>query len=55
VKKAILDSATRFPDRMVLQPGSGAKVPFADLSITGGVVNAVAALRLAGEMAAKMN
>jgi hypothetical protein len=31
----------------VIRPNTDQKVPFADLSITGGVVNAYAALKLA--------
>lgn len=54
VRDIILESATRHTDRLVLRPGSetGEKVSFGALSATGAVVNAYAALRLAGERAA---
>jgi subtilisin family serine protease len=54
VRQIILDSATRY-DRPALVPGTqtgaptGATVPFASLSVTGGIVNAYAALRMAAE------
>ncbi len=52
VREIILDSATRFPDRRVVRPGEeGAPVAFAELSATGGVVNAYEALRLAEQRA----
>ncbi len=49
VKRIILESATKYGDRMVVRPGSrnGERVRFGTLSVTGGVVNAVAALRMA--------
>jgi subtilisin family serine protease len=54
VRKAILDSATRLPDTMVAKPGGdGEMVRFGELSATGGVVNAHAALKLAAELAAR--
>ncbi|HEX2091477.1 MAG TPA: S8 family peptidase [Longimicrobiaceae bacterium] len=53
VKQVILESATRYPDQRVLRPGSeGEQVRFGELSATGGVVNAYAALRLAEQRAA---
>jgi subtilisin family serine protease len=53
VKRIILASATRYTDQMVVRPGSskGEHVPFGSLSATGGIVNAYAALRMAGEVA----
>ncbi|HEY8311105.1 MAG TPA: S8 family peptidase, partial [Gemmatimonadaceae bacterium] len=50
VRQIILDSAKRY-DRPALQPGAptGVTVPFASLSVTGGIVNAYAALRMAAE------
>lgn len=52
VKRVILETATRMPDRMVLRPGDGgATVRFGDLSATGGIVNAYAALRMAAQLA----
>jgi len=55
VKKIILDSATRYTDRSVLRPGDGEHVPFGSLSVTGAVVDAVAALRMAQQMADRKN
>ena len=46
VKRIILESATRV-NATVARPGDGARVPFATLSVTGAVVNAHAALRMA--------
>jgi subtilisin family serine protease len=53
VRQIILDSAKRY-DRQSLLPGgdSGALVPFASLSVTGGIVNAYNALRMAQERSA---
>jgi subtilisin family serine protease len=50
VKQILLDSATRY-DRPALLPGvrTGVTVPFASLSVTGGIVNAYNALKLAQE------
>ena len=51
VKRIILQSASRYPSQMVTKPGTGADatlVPFGTLSATGGIVNAYAALRMAG-------
>lgn len=52
VKRVILDSATSYADTMVVRPGSqtGEKVRFGDLSRTGGVVNAYAAVKAAMAM-----
>jgi subtilisin family serine protease len=57
VKRIIIESATRMPDRMTLQPGSdsGTKVPFGSLSATGGIVNAYNALRLAEQAVKRSN
>ena len=51
LKRIILASATRYTDQMVVRPGSlkGEHVPFGSLSVTGGIVNAYAALRMAQE------
>jgi subtilisin family serine protease len=61
VRQIILDSATRY-DRPALAPGAPTgtptgtptreTVPFASLSVTGGIVNAYAALRMAAERSA---
>ena len=52
VKRIILQSVTKYPTLMVLQPGTetGEKVAFSTLSVTGGVVNAYNALKLAEDM-----
>ena len=52
VKRLIMDSATRYADQKVLKPGAenGEMVPFGSLSITGGVVNAYSAVKLAEQM-----
>jgi hypothetical protein len=50
VRKIILQSVTRV-DQQVVRPGEGGgKVPFASLSVTGGIVNAYNALKLADEV-----
>jgi subtilisin family serine protease len=53
VRQIILDSATRY-NRPALAPGerSQGMVPFASLSVTGGIVNAYNALRLAQDRSA---
>jgi subtilisin family serine protease len=53
VRQIILDSATRY-NRPALAPGerSQGTVPFASLSVTGGIVNAYNALRLAQDRSA---
>ncbi|HEX5438325.1 MAG TPA: S8 family serine peptidase [Gemmatimonadaceae bacterium] len=52
VKHIILSSATSYAADTVTQPGSqnGAQVPFGSLSVTGGIVNAYAAIRMAEQM-----
>lgn len=56
VKEIILETATPFPAVMVLLPGgSGERRAFSELSATGGVVNAYAALRRAAEITASRN
>ncbi|HKP74594.1 MAG TPA: S8 family peptidase [Longimicrobiaceae bacterium] len=48
VKDILIQSATRFPNQNVVRPGeNGPAVPFAELSVAGGVVNVYNALRLA--------
>jgi len=48
VRRIILESATPMRDAMVARPGpDGGKVRFGDLSVTGGVVNAYNAIRMA--------
>ena len=52
VRKVILDSATRYADQQVIAPGEAGRRRFGDLSVTGAVVNAFEALRLAEQTAA---
>ena len=53
VKDIIIQSATRFPNQSVVRPGEGGqRVPFAQLSVSGGVVNVYNALRLAEQRSA---
>ena len=52
VKRIILETATPYAGRRVVRPGSdGDRVDFAELSATGGIVNAFAALRMADQVA----
>ena len=52
VKRIILDSATRHAERPVTRPGDGdGRVPFGELSATGGIVNAYEAVRMAERIA----
>ena len=46
VKSILMESATRFPDRVVYKPGSNEGILFSELSSTGGIVNLYDALRL---------
>lgn len=50
VKRIILESATRYADQMVARPGGEGTVRFGDLSVTGGVVNAYEAVKLAEQL-----
>lgn len=50
VKEVIMASAKKQTDLMVAQPGSGAEVPFSDLSVSGGIVNLEAAVEMALKM-----
>jgi subtilisin family serine protease len=56
VKHIILASATRHTAQQVVQPGSatGDEVPFGSLSVTGGIVNAYAAMRMAAQMSSAL-
>ena len=49
VRAVLMDSATRYTDTEAGQPGEGATVRFGTLSVSGGVVNAAEAVRLAME------
>ncbi|HEX6940962.1 MAG TPA: S8 family peptidase [Longimicrobiales bacterium] len=54
VKRILLESATSYADQPVVRPGTeGERVAFGQLSATGGVVNAYAALRMAEQLAAQ--
>lgn len=53
VREIILSSATRQPTQPVSRPGNGTTVAFGELSRTGAVVNAPAALRRAAERAGR--
>ena len=54
VKRIILASATRYTDQMVIRPGAaGGRVAFGTLSVTGGIVNAYAAVQMAEQEAGK--
>ncbi len=50
LKEAILESAKPLQGMMVVKPGSKDKVDFTTLSKTGGVVNALEALKIASKM-----
>lgn len=51
VKKIIMQSASRHTDQKVNKPGAdGEKVSFGSLSVTGGIVNAYTAIKMADEM-----
>jgi subtilisin family serine protease len=49
VRKIIVSSVSKY-DQMVKRPGGDEKVPFGTLSVSGGVVNAFNALKMAEEM-----
>jgi subtilisin family serine protease len=52
VRRVLLESSTRLGDHMVARPGKDDNtIRFGDLSVTGGVVNAYGALKLAAERA----
>ena len=55
VKYVIEHSVTKFPGLMVKKPGSDKMVPFSSLSVTGGIVNAYSALKLAATLQGKRN
>jgi subtilisin family serine protease len=50
VKRIIMSSVSKHSDQQVIQPGSDSKVPFGSLSISGGIVNAYNALKMAEEV-----
>lgn len=47
VREVLTESSRKFGDLEVIKPGSDEKVKFSELSITGGLVNAVEAVKLA--------
>ena len=47
VRQILLDSSRRYLDYTVPRPGDGQPVTFSALSVTGGVVNAAAAVEAA--------
>jgi len=52
VREVILQSATRYAEQSVARPGAeGERVPFGQLSATGGIVNLYEALKLAQQRA----
>jgi cell wall-associated protease len=54
VKRILMATVTTFPDQQVARPGEGATmVPFASLSISGGIVNAYEAVKMAQRETAK--
>jgi cell wall-associated protease len=53
VKYVIEHSVVKFPGLMVKKPGSDTMVPFSSLSVTGGIVNAYDALKLAATIKGK--
>jgi hypothetical protein len=46
VKRIIIASAVRYPNQNVERPGGGS-VKFGELSVTGGIVNAYQAVKMA--------
>ncbi len=50
VKKIISASVSNYGGQMVVRPGDKERVPFSSLSITGGIVNAYNALKLAEQV-----
>lgn len=52
VKQVIMESAVR-ENKKVKEPGSDVLVPFSQLSVTGGIVNAYQAIQLASKMKGK--
>jgi subtilisin family serine protease len=52
IKKILLASTAKYPTQIVLRPGQDSKdhVPFGTLSVTGGIVNAYNAVRMADDV-----
>ncbi len=53
VRRIIVESATPFKDNMVAMPGEDRTVRFGDLSVTGAVINAYNAMKMAAQMAGR--
>jgi subtilisin family serine protease len=53
VRSILLDTATSHADTMVSRPGSSEQIPFGQLSRTGGIVNAHAALQRAADLSSE--
>jgi len=53
VKSVLINSVSRHPNQMVTVPGGDKKVPFGSLSMSGGIINAYAALKLAAQIAGR--
>jgi subtilisin family serine protease len=53
VREVILETASRFPGQEVVQPGGGGRVAFEELSASGGIVNAYAAMERAAELSGR--
>ncbi|PSQ95042.1 MAG: peptidase S8 [Bacteroidetes bacterium SW_9_63_38] len=53
VRDAILRTATSYADTMVTRPGGSEQIPFGQLSRTGGIVNAHAALQRAAKLSSE--
>ena len=53
VHELILRTATPYVDTMVTRPGDSEQIPFGQLSRTGGIVNAYAALQRAAELSSE--
>ena len=49
VRRILVESSVNYGDAVVARPGDGARIPFGRLSVTGGVVNAYEAVRMALE------
>ena len=53
VRRIILESATPLREQLVVRPGAKEQVRFGELSVTGAVVNAYEAVRMAEKLAAQ--
>jgi subtilisin family serine protease len=50
LRDVLVSTARRYPDLTVTRPGSEDRIPFARLSVTGGIVDAYAALQRAAQL-----